>query len=158
MVGIGGLFILGGGYFPETIPQVFGSLSVLLAFVNVGGGFVITKRMLDMFKRKPLASVTEQDKEFSAYQKNQDRLIRQSTLGCMEFRPSSLVAGTSRQQPLEPLVWYRLDIWSALYYASARFPAWLRRRRLEWAICSECLALGLVSWHHYWLSASRPRC
>jgi H+-translocating NAD(P) transhydrogenase len=52
MVGIGGLFILGGGYLPGTIPQAFGALSVLLAFVNVSGGFVITKRMLDMFKRK----------------------------------------------------------------------------------------------------------
>ena len=51
MVGIGGLFILGGGFVPETVPHVLGSLSVLLAFVNVGGGFVITKRMLDMFKR-----------------------------------------------------------------------------------------------------------
>lgn len=50
MVGIGGLFILGGGLVPETIPQAFGAASVLLAFVNVGGGFVITKRMLDMFK------------------------------------------------------------------------------------------------------------
>jgi H+-translocating NAD(P) transhydrogenase len=52
MVGLGGLFILGGGYLPETIPQTFGALSVLLAFVNVGGGFVVTKRMLDMFKRE----------------------------------------------------------------------------------------------------------
>jgi NAD(P) transhydrogenase len=51
MVGLGGLFILGGGYLPATIPQAFGAASVLLAFVNVGGGFVITKRMLDMFKR-----------------------------------------------------------------------------------------------------------
>ena len=51
MVGIGGLFILGGGYFPETIPQALGAASVLLAFVNVSGGFVITKRMLDMFRR-----------------------------------------------------------------------------------------------------------
>ncbi len=51
MVGVGGLFILGGGYLPGTIPQTLGALSVLLAFVNVGGGFVITKRMLDMFKR-----------------------------------------------------------------------------------------------------------
>ncbi|KAI1767454.1 NAD(P) transhydrogenase mitochondrial precursor [Hypoxylon sp. FL1150] len=51
MVGIGGLFILGGGYYPETIPQALGAASVLLAFVNVSGGFVITKRMLDMFKR-----------------------------------------------------------------------------------------------------------
>ncbi|KAK2742704.1 hypothetical protein FQN57_005159 [Myotisia sp. PD_48] len=51
MVGVGGLFVMGGGYFPETIPQTLGALSVLLAFVNVSGGFVITKRMLDMFKR-----------------------------------------------------------------------------------------------------------
>ncbi|OLN82101.1 NAD(P) transhydrogenase, mitochondrial [Colletotrichum chlorophyti] len=51
MVGVGGLFILGGGYLPQTFPQVLGALSVLLAFVNVSGGFVITKRMLDMFKR-----------------------------------------------------------------------------------------------------------
>ncbi|OAA58989.1 NAD(P) transhydrogenase, alpha subunit [Niveomyces insectorum RCEF 264] len=51
MVGVGGFFILGGGFLPETIPQAFGALSVLLAFVNVSGGFVLTKRMLDMFKR-----------------------------------------------------------------------------------------------------------
>ncbi|KAF9246330.1 PNTB-domain-containing protein [Melanogaster broomeanus] len=51
MVGIGGLFVMGGGYLPGTIPQVLGALSVLLASVNVAGGFVITKRMLDMFKR-----------------------------------------------------------------------------------------------------------
>jgi H+-translocating NAD(P) transhydrogenase len=51
MVGVGGFFIMGGGILPETFPQVLGSLSVLLAFVNVSGGFVITKRMLDMFKR-----------------------------------------------------------------------------------------------------------
>lgn len=52
MVGVGGLFVMGGGYLPGTIPQTLGALSVLLAFVNVSGGFVITKRMLDMFKRK----------------------------------------------------------------------------------------------------------
>jgi H+-translocating NAD(P) transhydrogenase len=51
MVGIGGFFIMGGGYLPHTFPQVLGAASVLLAFVNVSGGFVITKRMLDMFRR-----------------------------------------------------------------------------------------------------------
>ncbi|KZT68153.1 NAD(P) transhydrogenase mitochondrial precursor [Daedalea quercina L-15889] len=51
MVGVGGLFVMGGGYLPGTIPQALGALSVLLASVNVAGGFVITKRMLDMFKR-----------------------------------------------------------------------------------------------------------
>lgn len=51
MVGIGGLFVMGGGYYPQTFPEALGALSVLLAFVNISGGFVITKRMLDMFKR-----------------------------------------------------------------------------------------------------------
>jgi NAD(P) transhydrogenase len=51
MVGIGGLFIMGGGIVPHTFPQALGALSVLIASVNVSGGFVITKRMLDMFKR-----------------------------------------------------------------------------------------------------------
>lgn len=52
MVGVGGMFILGGGYLPQTFPQALGALSVLLAFGNISGGFVITKRMLDMFKRE----------------------------------------------------------------------------------------------------------
>ncbi|KAK6341243.1 hypothetical protein TWF696_008329 [Orbilia brochopaga] len=51
MVGVGGFFLMGGGYFPGTFPQFLGAMSVALAFVNVSGGFVITKRMLDMFKR-----------------------------------------------------------------------------------------------------------
>ncbi|KAI0748109.1 PNTB-domain-containing protein [Daedaleopsis nitida] len=51
MVGVGGMFVMGGGYLPATIPQAMGAASVLLASVNVAGGFVITKRMLDMFKR-----------------------------------------------------------------------------------------------------------
>ncbi|GAB7362642.1 hypothetical protein MBLNU230_g2951t2 [Neophaeotheca triangularis] len=51
IVGVGGFFIMGGGYLPETIPQALGAASVLLAFVNVCGGFVISKRMLDMFRR-----------------------------------------------------------------------------------------------------------
>ncbi|KAL9625606.1 MAG: hypothetical protein Q9160_000319 [Pyrenula sp. 1 TL-2023] len=51
IVGVGGLFVMGGGLLPETIPQALGAISVLLAFVNISGGFVITKRMLDMFKR-----------------------------------------------------------------------------------------------------------
>ncbi|KAG6898354.1 hypothetical protein C0992_009029 [Termitomyces sp. T32_za158] len=51
MVGIGGLFIMGGSYLPGTLPQALGALAVLLASINVAGGFIITKRMLDMFKR-----------------------------------------------------------------------------------------------------------
>ena len=49
---VGGLLIMGGGYFPSTFPQALGSLAVLISSVNIAGGFLVTKRMLDMFKRK----------------------------------------------------------------------------------------------------------
>ena len=49
---VGGLLILGGGYFPHSFPQALASLAVLISSVNIAGGFLVTKRMLDMFKRK----------------------------------------------------------------------------------------------------------
>ncbi|KAJ3550993.1 hypothetical protein NMY22_g77 [Coprinellus aureogranulatus] len=51
LVGVAGMFVMGGGYVPQTVPQALGAIAVLLATINVAGGFVITKRMLDMFKR-----------------------------------------------------------------------------------------------------------
>lgn len=48
------MFVMGGGYLPGTIPQGLGALAVLLASINVGGGFVLTKRMLDMFKSETI--------------------------------------------------------------------------------------------------------
>jgi len=49
---VGGLLIMGGGYLPHSFPQALASLAVLISSVNIAGGFVVTKRMLDMFKRK----------------------------------------------------------------------------------------------------------
>ena len=49
---VGGLLIMGGGYFPHSFPQALASLAVLISSVNIAGGFLVTKRMLDMFKRK----------------------------------------------------------------------------------------------------------
>lgn len=49
---VGGLLILGGGYFPHSFPQALASTAVLLSSINIAGGFVVTQRMLDMFKRK----------------------------------------------------------------------------------------------------------
>jgi len=50
MVAVGGMFVMGGGYMPQTVPQWLAALSVVLANVNIFGGFVITKRMLDSFR------------------------------------------------------------------------------------------------------------
>jgi NAD(P) transhydrogenase len=59
---------MGGGLVPHTFPQALGALSVLLAFVNVSGGFVITKRMLDMFKRMaPILSPSQLLTESRSY-------------------------------------------------------------------------------------------
>lgn len=48
---VGGLVLAGGGIVPGNIAQWLAASSVLLASVNIAGGFLITKRMLDMFKR-----------------------------------------------------------------------------------------------------------
>jgi len=87
MVGVGGLFVMGGGYLPETIPQLLGALSVLLASVNVVGGFVITKRMLDMFKSE-LSPFRLLLSRLNIIQ--QDQRILLNTLGCMVCQPSCL--------------------------------------------------------------------
>ncbi|KAJ3072326.1 hypothetical protein HDU99_002217 [Rhizoclosmatium hyalinum] len=52
IVGVGGMFYMGGGLVPYTFSQLLAALSVLLANINVFGGFVISQRMLDMFKRE----------------------------------------------------------------------------------------------------------
>ena len=48
----GGLLLMGGGVMPHNASQFLAAMSVLISSVNIGGGFVVTKRMLDMFKRK----------------------------------------------------------------------------------------------------------
>lgn len=48
----GGLLLMGGGYLPHSFGQFLAAASVLISSINIGGGFVVTKRMLDMFRRK----------------------------------------------------------------------------------------------------------
>ena len=48
---VGGLLLLGGGFLPHSFAQFLAASSVLISSINIAGGFVVTKRMLDMFKR-----------------------------------------------------------------------------------------------------------
>jgi len=48
---LGGMLQLGGGVMPHTIPQGLATTAVGLSAVNLVGGFLITKKMLDMFRR-----------------------------------------------------------------------------------------------------------
>ncbi|CAD5231007.1 unnamed protein product [Bursaphelenchus okinawaensis] len=47
----GGICLMGGGLLPSTTAQTLALGATALSAVNIGGGFVITKRMLDMFKK-----------------------------------------------------------------------------------------------------------
>ncbi|XP_066923291.1 NAD(P) transhydrogenase, mitochondrial-like [Clytia hemisphaerica] len=47
----GGLLLMGGGMVPHSTPQYLAAAAALVSSINITGGFIITKRMLDMFKR-----------------------------------------------------------------------------------------------------------
>jgi NAD(P) transhydrogenase subunit alpha len=44
--------VLAAGSAQDTLTQVFGFVAVLLASINIFGGFVVTRRMLEMFNKK----------------------------------------------------------------------------------------------------------
>lgn len=47
----GGLLLMGGSYLPSNTAQTLAALAAFISSINIGGGFLVTKRMLDMFKR-----------------------------------------------------------------------------------------------------------
>lgn len=49
---VGGMLQLGGGILPGTVPQGLAAAAVTLSAVNLAGGTIVTKKMLDMFRRK----------------------------------------------------------------------------------------------------------
>ncbi len=48
---VGAMIVLGGAH--TTAEEVLGFLACILATLNVVGGFVVTDRMLEMFRGKP---------------------------------------------------------------------------------------------------------
>lgn len=49
---VGGMLQLGGGILPGTVPQGLAAAAVTLSAINLAGGTIVTKKMLDMFRRK----------------------------------------------------------------------------------------------------------
>ncbi|KAK9879808.1 hypothetical protein WA026_006867 [Henosepilachna vigintioctopunctata] len=48
---VGGLLLMNGGYYPTNAVEALAASAAFISFINVFGGFLVTKRMLDMFKR-----------------------------------------------------------------------------------------------------------
>ena len=42
---------MGGGFYPTNAAQSLAAAATFISFINVFGGFIVTGRMLDMFKR-----------------------------------------------------------------------------------------------------------
>ncbi|XP_078406264.1 NAD(P) transhydrogenase, mitochondrial-like [Cetorhinus maximus] len=51
LTAVGGLALMGGGYTPGNIPECLALMAAFISSVNIAGGFLVTKKMLDMFKR-----------------------------------------------------------------------------------------------------------
>lgn len=52
IVVVGSIFVAGAGSNSFGLLEVIGLLAVILASINIFGGFVVTHRMLSMFKKK----------------------------------------------------------------------------------------------------------
>ncbi|KAB0398408.1 hypothetical protein E2I00_001616, partial [Balaenoptera physalus] len=51
LTAVGGLVLMGGHLYPSTTSQGLAALAAFISSVNIAGGFLVTQRMLDMFKR-----------------------------------------------------------------------------------------------------------
>ncbi|CAG0918029.1 unnamed protein product [Notodromas monacha] len=48
---VGGMLLMGGGYYPTNTVQTLAATAAFISTINIFGGFIVTQRMLDMFKR-----------------------------------------------------------------------------------------------------------
>uniref|UniRef100_A0A8D3BIM4 NAD(P) transhydrogenase, mitochondrial n=1 Tax=Scophthalmus maximus TaxID=52904 RepID=A0A8D3BIM4_SCOMX len=51
LTAVGGLVLMGGGLTPSSTPECLALAAAFVSSINIAGGFLITQRMLDMFKR-----------------------------------------------------------------------------------------------------------
>jgi NAD(P) transhydrogenase subunit alpha len=58
---VGSMLILGEANTP--LEEILGFIAVILATLNVVGGFVVTDRMLEMFKAKPKAKPSTEESQ-----------------------------------------------------------------------------------------------
>ena len=62
IVGLGGIIVLGLGEDLSTLDKGLLMIAIVFGTINVVGGFLVTDRMLEMFKSKP-APVKQDDEE-----------------------------------------------------------------------------------------------
>ncbi|WAR17129.1 NNTM-like protein [Mya arenaria] len=48
---VGGMLLMSKGYYPTNTVESLAALACFISSINIGGGFTVTQRMLDMFRR-----------------------------------------------------------------------------------------------------------
>lgn len=48
---VGGMLLMSNGYYPTNTLETLAAVAAFISSINIGGGFLVTQRMLDMFKR-----------------------------------------------------------------------------------------------------------
>ncbi|XP_002738525.1 NAD(P) transhydrogenase, mitochondrial-like [Saccoglossus kowalevskii] len=48
---VGGMLCMSGGYLPDSVPAAMAATACFISSINIFGGFLVTQRMLDMFRR-----------------------------------------------------------------------------------------------------------
>jgi len=51
MTAVGGMYGMGGGVLPSTAGEALAATATAISAINITGGFLVTKKMLDLFKR-----------------------------------------------------------------------------------------------------------
>merc|ERR1719424_1867510 len=51
MTAVGGIYVMGGGLTPSSTAEALGALATGISAVNITGGFLVSKKMLDMLQR-----------------------------------------------------------------------------------------------------------
>merc|ERR1719506_2817088 len=51
MTASGGMYVMGGGLLPSNAAQSLGLVATTISSINIFGGFLVSKKMLDVFKR-----------------------------------------------------------------------------------------------------------
>lgn len=76
---------MNGGYFPTNAIEGLAASAALISFVNIFGGFLVTQRMLDMFRRRETLKIYCEFNQSVFF--FQQQLIQHRTATCMEFQP-----------------------------------------------------------------------
>ena len=48
---VGGMLLMSKGYTPTNDVEALAAVACFISSINIGGGFTVTQRMLDMFRR-----------------------------------------------------------------------------------------------------------